>query len=71
MKRQDQVLGFLLQALVLIGNCELGSRLMQALRNRPGNAALIGHPKNDSHSTLEAERHASSNENKEDISAAG
>jgi hypothetical protein len=44
---------------------------MQALRNGPGNAALIGHSKDDGHPAVKLERHASSYENKEDISAEG
>src|SRR5690242_133184 len=42
----DQVLRFLLQALILIGDGQPPTRPVQLLRNRPRDAALIGQAKN-------------------------
>ena len=42
---RDQVGGFLLQALVLIGDGELRPGLLHLLRNGPRDAALVGHAK--------------------------
>src|SRR4051794_17089062 len=38
----DQVLGFLLQPFILISNDELRASGLQLLRDRPGNAPLVG-----------------------------
>src|SRR5580700_6658488 len=43
---RNQILGFLLQPLVLVTNRQLPSRRMQLLRNRPGNTPLVRQPKN-------------------------
>ena len=42
-QRRDQVIGFLLQALVLVGDGQLRPGLLHLLRNGPGNAAFVGH----------------------------
>ena len=44
-QRGNQVVGFLFQALVLVGDGQLRSGLLHLLRNRPGNAALVGYAK--------------------------
>ena len=41
----DHVVGFLLEALVLVGDGELGSGLLHVLGDGPGNAAFVGHAK--------------------------
>ena len=46
-QRGDQVVGFLFQALVLVGDGQLRSGLLHLLRDRPGDAALVGHAKDD------------------------
>src|SRR6266496_1873637 len=56
-KGQNQVFGFLLETLVLVGDRQLSARLMQSLSDRPGNASFVGDSEDDGYTAFEAERH--------------
>jgi hypothetical protein len=48
----DQVLGFLFQSFILISNDELRASGVEFLRDRPGNASLVGHSKDNGGASL-------------------
>ena len=56
-ERSNQIPSFLLQSLVLIGDGELGAGIVQALRDRPGNAAFVRYSEDNRDSTFKTGRH--------------
>ena len=54
---EDQVSGFLFHPLVLVRNGQFGARLVQTLRDRPSDAALVGHSKHDRQAAFETRLH--------------
>src|SRR5689334_6932464 len=46
-QRSNKIMSFLLQALVLVSDGKLCPGFVEALSNRPGNTALVGHSKNN------------------------
>src|SRR5580700_4928925 len=57
---EDQVSGFLLQALVLVGDGELHARGVQSLSDRPGDRALVGDSEDDGITALQVSGHEGS-----------
>ena len=55
----DEVVGFLLKALVLVGDREAGSSLLHLLGDGPRDAALVGHSKYHNCASVHATCHAS------------
>src|SRR5262249_28937642 len=54
-QRGDELAGFFLKALILIGDSESGAGIGQALGNSPGNAAFICQTRYDRIASLQAE----------------
>ena len=52
-QRQNQVSRFLLQSLILISHCQLCAGIVQPLRDRPRNRALIGDSEHDRHTSMQ------------------
>ena len=50
----DQILGFQFQTLVLVGDDDFGACVMQSLRNRPRDRALVGDSENDRNAAFKA-----------------
>src|SRR5205085_9697763 len=53
----DEVFGFLAQALVLIGDGQLGAGFLKPLRDRPGDGALVGDAEDDGRAVFHELRH--------------
>ena len=69
-QREDEILGFLLQALVLVGDGQLHAGGVQSLGDRPGDGALVGDSEDDGVAALQVREHECSLE-WERISAGG